>query len=499
MPAAYKAGTPLNVAIEVVPAPSVAVHAIEHQIPPGWTASNISTGGFYDPSTRKVKWGPFFDARERTVTYDVTPPPGCTNTVTFAGAAAFDGNVAALSGASVVQPAAAVQADPFARRCLPTFYIDGAKLVVKIETGEITGHTFYSLWDSPPPGWTVGQISDGGFYDASTRSVRFGPFYDGTPRVLWYEISPPIGENGPKQFLGMFEIDFVPGVTGGDIKIESFTRHPADRSPIDGWIGISEAIAYAAAWKRGAAWPTGPVPIQLELVTKAIELWLAGEGYTPATNGLGELTWLPRLPGDAPLYPMPEFPPPPTQQTNGAASAAVQGEIVPNSIVLVSISVTPGTNVAVYAVEDQPPPNWLVTEVGTGGTVDVIQGKVKWGPFFDSKPRALIYRVQVPANVEIVSRFAGVVAFDSAIASITGNRKVFRCDVDLAPRFVQIRTLTNAVELILKGIPGEWYRIESSTDLRAWSALGWLTTTNSIGISVLTNDSGLRFYRAVWP
>ena len=53
---------------------------------------------YYDASSRKVKWGPFFDATDQVLTYQVTPPNNATNTATFLGVASYDGIMALISG-----------------------------------------------------------------------------------------------------------------------------------------------------------------------------------------------------------------------------------------------------------------------------------------------------------------------------------------------------------------------------------------------------------------
>jgi uncharacterized delta-60 repeat protein len=51
------------------------------------------------------------------------------------------------------------------------------------------------------------------------------------------------------------------------------------------------------------------------------------------------------------------------------------------------LNATPASSVSVYAVEDQPPPDWIVMSVSHAGIFDAHTGKVKFGPFFDSAPR----------------------------------------------------------------------------------------------------------------
>ncbi|MGC8991759.1 MAG: hypothetical protein ACP5MD_16715, partial [Verrucomicrobiia bacterium] len=391
----------------------------------------------------------------------------------------------------------------FAWRSLPAWYAGGAKFVVTIQTAEIVGHGFYVIWDTPPQGWAVGQISDGGFYDPASKTVKFGPFYDGIARTLTYEVTPPAGDTGTKEFFGMFNIDVVPGVVSGDAEMEAFKTHPADRLPVDGWIAINEATGYAAAWKRGTNWPAGPMPVPLAHATQAISLWRSGSAYKFDPAAEEPFCWVALGSGEEPVYTSPPLPSLNTVSQLGSATATLPRLVAPDETVTVSINVAPSTNVAVYAVEDQPPPGWAIVNVSTGGAFDARLNRVKWGPFFDSTPRTLSYELRVPPNAEIVSTFAGAAGFDGALAAISGQRKAFRSDAELAPRFVGVNALDEGAAIALHGIAGETYQIEASVDLQAWTLLSTVTVTNSAGTAVLvdpwTTNSPLRFYRAVWP
>lgn len=79
-------------------------------------------------------------------------------------------------------------------------------------------------------------------------------------------------------------------------------RHPADDNPPDNRITLQELIAYAAAYKRGAAWPVGPNPIPLDYVIRAATLYKRGETYRYDPDaGEAPLWWVnptpPRLSG----------------------------------------------------------------------------------------------------------------------------------------------------------------------------------------------------------
>ncbi|HWH68517.1 MAG TPA: hypothetical protein VNT26_03990, partial [Candidatus Sulfotelmatobacter sp.] len=80
----------------------------------------------------------------------------------------------------------------------------------------------------------------------------------------------------------------------------------------------------------------------------------------------------------------------------------------------------PGT-VAVYALQDQPPAGWMVTNISHGGVFDAITGKVKFGPFFDHDARTLTYEVFPPPGFVGIGRFAGVASADGTSSPITGD------------------------------------------------------------------------------
>ena len=92
LPATHHGAQPLAITLLVTPADSIYVHAIEDELPAGWTVLTISHGGNYDEANRKVKWGPFFDAGQRDLTYDVLAPANTTNGFfAFIAQASFDG------------------------------------------------------------------------------------------------------------------------------------------------------------------------------------------------------------------------------------------------------------------------------------------------------------------------------------------------------------------------------------------------------------------------
>ena len=104
LPAAYSPGTPFTVTIQVrLPATAagaagVGAYALEDQPPAGWTVSAITGDGLFDPATGRVKFGPFTDARDRTLTYQVTSPTTASGARQFKGTGSADGVLYEISG-----------------------------------------------------------------------------------------------------------------------------------------------------------------------------------------------------------------------------------------------------------------------------------------------------------------------------------------------------------------------------------------------------------------
>jgi hypothetical protein len=63
--------------ISVEAPPGTTAMALEVELPRGWAVIDVSDGGRWDEAHNKVKWGPYFDALSRTVTFEarrMVPP-----------------------------------------------------------------------------------------------------------------------------------------------------------------------------------------------------------------------------------------------------------------------------------------------------------------------------------------------------------------------------------------------------------------------------------------
>ena len=97
---------------------------------------------------------------------------------------------------------------------------------------------------------------------------------------------------------------------------------------------------------------------------------------------------------------------------------------VPGMVVPVGLAATPAVNVGVYAVEDQPPTGWIVTNISHGGVFDTRTSKVKLGPFFDAVARTLSYEVLAPTGAQGGFTFAGQGSADGVDTAIGGDDRI---------------------------------------------------------------------------
>jgi hypothetical protein len=280
----------------------------------------------------------------------------------------------------------------------------------------------------------------------------------------------------------------------GDSNIAVLPLNPADNdAPADGTITINEVTAYAFAWKKGLFWTVGPNPIPIGYMTRAGALWKGGQSYrydAAVTNG-PPLSWV-NVP---PPFPIPDAPP-----TSLATNAfrSMTNRFAANVPFTVTVAVTPATNVTVYAAEEELPAGWTARNFSTSGVLDPINGKVKWGPFFDNLPRVLTYQAVSPANATGTVIFTGTVSFDGSPAAIAGLEHT-RSWPPVAPQLSPSTVFSNGqFQFTLTGSTNDIYQIETSSNLVNWVPLSAAT---NLGGAVLFSDevppsARTRFYRA---
>ena len=98
LPASYSAGLGILAIDIATPATNTSAYAVQDTLPAGWTATNVDNGGNFDASDGTVYWGPFFDHANRSLSYTAVPPRLASGVAWFAGTAAFDTNLVAITG-----------------------------------------------------------------------------------------------------------------------------------------------------------------------------------------------------------------------------------------------------------------------------------------------------------------------------------------------------------------------------------------------------------------
>ena len=388
-----------------------------------------------------------------------------------------------------------------AKRYLPDGYSIGARMLVQIETWPPISCQSHSVEDQILSNWIVTKISHGGSFDTINRRVKFGPYFDHQQRLLSYELTPGGTQTNLARMTGVLVADGRESVTGGASQMPYVALHPADNNPIEGRLSINELTAYGAAWKRGDSWPIAPNPIPVSFLMQAAKLWKEGEYYYWNTNNSIAPGWwvnTQTLPTVVITNVLPTNSPSGT--ANNVATVQMPRLYQPGKAFEVRLSVIPATNRYVYAVEEQLPRGWQPSQISNEGTFDVLNRKIKWGPFFDPEPRTLSYQLLPPFNYSGSVSVNGTASFDGLNVNFSGQR--YATDNPIPPALNPLLINTNGMILMeITGETGYSYRIEASTNCVDWQLL----TNTFIGTNIIQyldssrNLFDKRFYRVTLP
>ena len=396
-------------------------------------------------------------------------------------------------------------ATSFVTRLLPPGYQPGTKFTVTLQSGPPASSQSHAVEDSPPVGWTVGIINNGGSFDTANRKVKYGPFFDNTARSLTYEVTPPANAMGVQTFAGTASVDGANTPISGPSALDRVQRHPADNNPGDDRITIAEVTAYGAAWKTGSIWPLDPNPIPISYVTRAGALWKAGETYRLDTTITNSPLWWVNTTAPSAQAALRFTTGLVAQDLVGAGSAVADlpAGFQRDRPLGVTVRANPAPGVQAYAVEDQIPPGWVVVNnsVSDGGAFDGVSRKVKWGPFFDNTPRTLSYSVNPKTNSALAG-FVGTASFDGADVAIAGRRASQRAPFMPENANAGRNVRNNGFRILTQGEPGRVYVLESSET--PWLPNSWIPlVTNLDGATDLdftdyaVSNRVSRFYRVI--
>ncbi len=101
-PSCYFPGTKITVTLTTAPLSGTTNYLIEETLPTGGTVSNIGSGGIYDSSNKKIKFGPIFELDTKSLTYDLTFPSTDSSEKTFAGKVSTDSSILSITGQRIL-------------------------------------------------------------------------------------------------------------------------------------------------------------------------------------------------------------------------------------------------------------------------------------------------------------------------------------------------------------------------------------------------------------
>lgn len=95
-------GSAVEVTLSAQPAAGTHAYSIQDLVPVGLDVSDAGEG-IFDPSSRIIRFGPYFDDTQRELSYHVVVEDSISTPKTFRGSASFDGQEVLATGARVLQ------------------------------------------------------------------------------------------------------------------------------------------------------------------------------------------------------------------------------------------------------------------------------------------------------------------------------------------------------------------------------------------------------------
>jgi len=431
---------PFRVFIEVVPSDSTAIQAVQESVPPGWTVTGINYGGTLDSIQKVVRWGPFADNLPRTLAYQLTPPLDAPSSVSFQGSGVFQDEAFTIGGPSVLNKRPGV-----AIRTLPTTYLPGESVNIAIAVRPGASVLAWALQEAVPSGWTPFPVPAEASFDPSTRTLKWGPFLDPTPREFRYTLKATPETRSTATFSGLahFESTSVP-VSGASIlpiqpngasriippsfragETAAFELHLSP-APFVTLVSAEEDIPEGltvqsidpdGAWdpvQRRIKW--GPF-IDASPRTLRYSLTVPGSpGDSYFFEGRAQFDGDSVTPSGPTIWPAANAP---ITSTLVSSLAAFFDPRLPLELDLQS---TPSPGTQVHAVELPIPTGWSFVSASHGGVMDAVNRRIKWGPFQDDTARTLHSVLQPPGDAVSPVSLSGVGWFDARLVPATGNR-----------------------------------------------------------------------------
>ncbi|MBI4718418.1 MAG: hypothetical protein HY763_11475 [Planctomycetes bacterium] len=334
-------------------------------------------------------------------------------------------------------------------------YCPGIEEAVVIALNPPSNTSVFALEDTPPAGWVVTFISNGGNYDAVNHKVKWGPLFPPLPGNVSYGVMPPDDTADPACFSGNVSVDGVNSPICGDTCLTpccppspaDTPQPPCAACPVgdcaacanaacgDGAVSLCEVIGYACAWMHGCN-------DDMSGMTRAAYLWRNGECY--CWDGDAN-AWLPQpctgandhCCGSGGNRSRTGSTAEGKSGSAGTASATVLRHAGPGRHRVgdydVIVSIEPPTDGRAVALDLFLPTGWSAVDISDGGGFDAEHNKVKWGPFTMNLARNVSLRLLSPSNslsnrgasrkgTAGLEALSGTVSFDGNNQAITVKR-----------------------------------------------------------------------------
>lgn len=112
----------------------------------------------------------------------------------------------------------------YATRFAPASFVAGEAVEIAVTVTPPAGAQSYAVEETVPAGATPSNISDNGQIDGAQNQIKWGPFFDATPRRLHYRLSFPAAEPRLFTFTGLASVDGETLPIGGSAAIRPGAR-----------------------------------------------------------------------------------------------------------------------------------------------------------------------------------------------------------------------------------------------------------------------------------
>ena len=424
------------VEIKISPPSSVGAWAVEESVLSGLTPSDINEEGRFDRDGGVIRWGPFFSAASKTLSYTLAGPGG---SFPLTGQVSFNGETVAIGGSSSIQLGRSLEPTS-PTPTSPARVIKGDQISIRIVPNSSTGA--WAVEEELPVGLTATDISEEGRFDERTGVIRWGPYFSASPKTLAYRV---VGSIGAYEINGTVSFDGQAVSVGGDRIVERSATLPGGGG---GKVSTTVVRDHVGGRVTIAVTPdplTGSWALE-EMVPIGVSVVGINESGT-FDPSLGVLRWGPFF-SASPLKLQYEIEGPAgTHSVRGIASFDGQGvevtgvavvQVASTHVVItpepshvaersvdgpsISIRVIPAPGTGAWAVEELLEGTLSPSEISDGGRFDSSSSTLRWGPFFSDSPVVLNYVLDGEPGRYAIN---GMASFDGVAVSIDGATEMF--------------------------------------------------------------------------